>query len=167
MTQPQRSLLMRANRLMGAALVERNLVKIEELEQANERWLKIVDASPARQCTVLGVLAYELKAVKEEDIVQHLVEHDGLGVVDLRGYEVQEEAVKALDLSACWATWSVPFDKVDGFHFIATAYWLSSAVRTYWEKHFDGPILWFGTTLEGIADFIEKRESSTPKPTAS
>ena len=167
MSQPQRPLLMRANRLMGAALVERNLVKIEELEQANERLLQIVDASPPRQCTVLGVLAYEMKALKEEDVVQYLVEQEGLGVVDLRCYEVGEEVVKGLDLAACWATWSVPFDKVDGFHFIASAYWLSPAVRTFWEKQLDGPILWFATTLEGIADFIEKRESAAPKPVAN
>ena len=158
---------MRANRLMGAALVERNLVRIEELEQANERLLQIVDSSPPRQCTVLGVLAYEMKALKEEDLVQFLVEHEGLGVVDLRCYEIAEEVMRGLDLGACWATWSVPFDQVDGFHFIASAYWLSPAVRTFWEKQLDGPILWFGTTLEGIADFIEKRESAAPKPVAN
>ena len=167
MSQSQRPLLMRANRLMGAALVERNLVKIEELEQANERLLQIVDASPPRQCTVLGVLAYEMKALKEEDVVQYLVEQEGLGVIDLRCYEVAEETVKTLDLGACWATWSVPFDKVDGFHFIASAYWLSPAVRTFWEKQLGGPLLWFSTTLEGIADFIEKRESAAPKPVAN
>jgi len=167
MSQPQRPLLMRANRLMGAALVERNLVRIEELEQANERLLQIVDSSPPRQCTVLGVLAYEMKALKEEDLVQFLVEHEGLGVVDLRCYEIAEEVMRGLDLGACWATWSVPFDQVDGFHFIASAYWLSPAVRTFWEKQLDGPILWFGTTLEGIADFIEKRESAAPKPVAN
>jgi len=158
---------MRANRLMGAALVERNLVKIEELEQANERLLQIVDSSPPRQCTVLGVLAYEMKVLKEEELLQFLVEQEGLGVVDLRCYEIAEDAVKGLDLGACWATWSVPFDQVDGFHFIASAYWLSPAVRTFWEKQLNGPILWFGTTLEGIADFIEKRESSAPRPVAN
>jgi len=167
MSQPQRPLLMRANRLMGAALVERNLVKIEELEQANERLLQIVDSSPPRQCTVLGVLAYEMKVLKEEELLQFLVEQEGLGVVDLRCYEIAEDAVKGLDLGACWATWSVPFDQVDGFHFIASAYWLSPAVRTFWEKQLNGPILWFGTTLEGIADFIEKRESSAPRPVAN
>lgn len=167
MSQPQRPLLMRANRLMGAALVERNLVKIEELEQANERLLQIVDSSPPRQCTVLGVLAYEMKVLKEEELLQFLVEQEGLGVVDLRCYEIAEDAVKGLDLGACWATWSVPFDQVDGFHFIASAYWLSPAVRTFWEKQLNGPILWFGTTLEGIADFIEKHESSAPRPVAN
>lgn len=167
MSQPPRPLLMRANRLMGAALVERNLVKIEALEQANERLLQIVDSSPPRQCTVLGVLAYELKVLKEEDLAQYLVEQEGLGVVDLRCYEITEDALRTLDWGACWATWSVPFDQVDGFHFVASAYWLSPAVRTFWEKQLGGPILWFATTLEGIADFIEKREGAAPKPVAN
>lgn len=155
---------MRANRLMGAALVERNLVKIEDLEQANERLLQMMDTNPSRQCTVLGLLAYEFKVVREEDVIQHLVENDYLGVVDLRYYEVPEEIAKNTETGSCWSTWSVPFDKVDGFHFVASAYYLSSAVRTHWEKKLDGPILWFGATLEGIADFLEKLEAAAPTP---
>lgn len=34
-----RSLLMRANRLLGASLVEANLVTIDQLENANEKLL--------------------------------------------------------------------------------------------------------------------------------
>lgn len=29
-------------------------------------------------------------------------------------------------------------------------------MRAHWEKQLGGPILWFGTTLEGIADYLEK-----------
>jgi hypothetical protein len=39
---------------------------------------------------------------------------------------------------------------------VATAYYLSPAVRVFWEKQLGGPIIWFGTTLEGIADYLEK-----------
>jgi hypothetical protein len=151
-----RSLLMRANRLLGANLVEQNLVKIEHLEAANERLLELVADENPRKATVLGVLAYELKAVKEDDVLHHLVEDHGLGLVDLRAYDASEELKKTLDLGACWATWSVPFDKDEDFHFIATAYYMSPAVRTFWEKQFDGPILWYGATLEMIADYLEK-----------
>ena len=35
-----RPLLMRANRLLGSALIEHNLVKFEDLEAANERLLQ-------------------------------------------------------------------------------------------------------------------------------
>ena len=147
---------MRANRLLGAGLVEHNLVKIEDLEKANERLLEIIATNQPRQATVLGVLAYELKVIREEDVLQHLVEADGLGLVDLRGYEPPDDTKKGLDMDACWATWSVPFDQEEDFTFVASAYYLSPAVRSYWEKKFEGPILWFGTTLEGIAEHLDR-----------
>jgi len=170
MSPENRSLMMRANRLLGAGLVEHNLVKIEDLEKANERLLEIIASNQPRQATVLGVLAYELKVIKEEDVLQHLVEAEGLGLVDLRGYEPPDDVRKGLDLEACWATWSVPFDLEEDFMFIASAYYLSPAVRTYWEKRTEGPILWFGTTLEGIAEHLDRLSSPTsskaPFPTA-
>ena len=169
MSPENRSLMMRANRLLGAGLVEHNLVKIEDLEKANERLLEIIATNQPRQATVLGVLAYELRVIREEDILQHLVETDGMGLVDLRGYEPPEDVRKGLDIDACWATWSVPFDIEEDFTFIASAYYLSPAVRTYWEKRYDGPLLWFGTTLEGIAEHLDRLApggSKAPFPAA-
>lgn len=167
MVQVNRSLLMRANRLLGASLVEANLIKIEDLERANEKLLGLVDLDQPRQSTLLGILAYELKVLREEDLLQHIVDTDGAGLVDLRHFELTDDLKKTLDLSACWATWSIPFDHEEDFHFVATAYYLSPAVRTYWEKQLPGPILWFGTTLEGIADYLEKVEAeraASPAP---
>ncbi len=162
---------MRANRLLGAALVEANLIKIDDLEKANERLLEVLSLEQARQSTVLGILAYEMKVLREEDALQHIVENDGAGLVDLRDYEVTDDVKKSLDLGPCWATWSVPFDKEEDFHFVATAYYLSPPVRAFWEKQLDGPILWFGATLEGIADYLEKmgseRASAPPSNTRS
>ncbi len=169
MSKEHRPLMMRANRLLGAALVEHNLVKIENLETANEKLIEIVATDQPRQCTILGLLAYDMKVLKEDELLHHLVESEGVGLVDLRDYDVPEEARKNLDLGACWATWSVPFDREEEFHFVATAYYLSPAVRAYWEKQLGGPILWFGTTLEGIADYLEKHSNdpaNAPKPAA-
>jgi hypothetical protein len=154
-----RPLLMRANRLLGAHLAESNLVKLEDLEVANERLLERIDAGQPRQTTVLGLLAYDLKVLREDDVLQHAVDSDGIGLVDLRRYDVPEDVKRALDPASCWATWTVPFDREEDFHFLATAYYLSPAVRAFWEKQCGGPILWFGTTLEGIADFLEKTEA--------
>lgn len=161
-----KSLLMRANRLLGAALVEHNLVKIEDLERANERLLELVAQNAGRQCTVLGLLAYEQKVVREEDVLQHIVDDQAVGLVDLREYEVPEDIRKSLELGACWATWSVPFDQEEDFHFVATAYYLSPAVRTYWEKQLGGPVIWYGTTLEMIADLLEKLETDPARKSA-
>jgi hypothetical protein len=151
---------MRANRLLGANLVEQNLVKIEHLEAANERLLEVVAGDDSRQSTVLGILAYEMKVVREEDVLHHLVEDHSIGLIDLRNYDASEEIKKTLDIGACWATWSVPFDRDEDFHFIATAYYMSPAVRTFWEKKCEGPIIWYGTTLEMIADHLAKLESN-------
>jgi hypothetical protein len=78
------------------------------------------------------------RSSSEEDVLQHLVEAEGLGLVDLRGYEPPDDVRKGLDMDACWATWSVPFDLEEDFVFMASAYYLSPAVRTYWEKKYDG-----------------------------
>lgn len=159
MVQVNRTLLMRANRLLGANLVEANLIKIEDLEAANEKLLGVVAMDQPRQSTLLGILAYDMKIVKEDDLLQHIVDTDGVGLVDLRHCELSEEIKKSLDLSACWATWSLPFDREEDFHFVATAYYMSPAVRAHWEKQLEGPILWFGATLEQIADCLEKLEA--------
>jgi hypothetical protein len=166
MSPENRSLLMRANRLFGASLVEHNLVKIEDLEKANERLLELIASNQPRQATVLGVLAYELKVIREEDILQHMVDTEGLGLVDLRSYDPPDEIKKGLDMDACWATWSVPFDQEEDFMFIATAYYLSPAVRSYWEKRYNCPLLWFGTTLEGVAEHLDRLVDSTGYKTA-
>ena len=159
MTPEHRSLLMRANRLLGANLVEANLVKIESLEAANERLLELVATDNPRQSTVLGILAYELKVVREEDVLQHIVDEHGAGLVDLRSYDLSDEVRKNLDLGACWATWSLPFDREEDMFFVATAYYMSPAVRTYWEKQLGGPIIWFGATLEMLSDCFEKMDT--------
>ncbi len=166
MSKEHRPLLMRANRLLGANLVEHNLVKIEDLESANEKLIEVVASDQPRQSTILGILAYDLKVLKEDDVLHHIVESDGVGLVDLRDYEVPDEMKKTIDVGACWATWSVPFDREEEFTFVATAYYLSPAVRMFWEKQLGGPILWFGTTLEGIADYLEKHVASLPADAA-
>ena len=162
-----RSLLMRANRLLGANLVEANLVKIDSLEAANERLLELVSTGDYRKGTVLGILAYEMQVVNEADVLQHVLDDHGTGLVDLRSYDVPDDLRAGLDLGACWATWSIPFDREEDIYFVATAYYMSPAVRLYWEKQLAGTIVWFGTTMEMIADFLEKQEASkngTAKP---
>ncbi len=156
MTSEYRPLLMRANRLLGSALIEHNLVKFEDLEAANERLLEVAATGQVRQSSVLSILVYEKKVLREEDVLHHVVDDHGVGVVDLRGYDVPEEVKRDLDLEACWATWSVPFDREEDFHFVATAYYLSPAVRAHWEKKLGGQIIWQATTMDIIGDFLDR-----------
>jgi len=153
-----RPLLMRSNRLLGSALIEHNLVKFEDLEAANERLLEIATTGDLRRSSVLSVLVYEKKVLTEEALLHHVVDDHGVSVIDLRTYDVPEAIRRDLDLEACWATWSVPFDHEEDFHFVATAYYLSSAVRSFWEKKLGGQIIWQATTMDVIADFIDRTQ---------
>lgn len=155
-----RSLLMRANRLLGAHLVEANLVKIEHLEAANERLLELISSGDYRKGSVLSILAFELQVVKESDILHHIMDEHGIGLVDLRSYDVPEDLRATTELGACLATWSLPFDREEDVYFVATAYYMSPAVRTFWEKHLGGPVVWFGTTQEMLSDCFEKMQES-------
>lgn len=166
-----RPLLLRANRLLGSALIEHNLVKFEDLEVANERLLEISTTGDMRRSSVLGILVDEKKVLREQDVLQQVVDEHSVGMVDLRSYDVPEDLRKGLDIGACWATWSVPFDREEDFHYIATAYYLSPAVRTHWEKKLGKNLIWQATTMEIIADFLDRVQTerdqaalTAPKP---
>jgi hypothetical protein len=167
MSPESRSLLMRANRLLGANLVEANLVKIENLETANERLLELIALGDFRKSSVLAILAYELQVVQESDVLQHVMDEFGVGIVDLRSYDVPEEVRAKTDLNVSWATWTIPFDCEDGIYFVATAYYLSPAVRTYWEKLLGATVVWYCSSLELVAEYIEKLEAARVVPTPS
>lgn len=159
MSAEVRPLLMRANRLLGAALVEHNLVTLEDLERANERLLEIVASGELRQSTLLGILTYELKVVAEDTILQHLLDNENLGLIDLRQLDIPEDVKARVDVPAGWATWSVPFDREGDTWLAATAYYLSPAARLHWEKTLGGAVVWFATSLEMIADFLDRIEA--------
>lgn len=170
-TSEHRPLLMRSNRLLGSALVEHNLVKLEDIESANERLLELLATGDIRQASLLSVLVNEKKVLREEELLHLAMEDQGLGVIDLRNYEVPEEIRKSLDLDMCWATWTVPYDKEEEFHFVATAYALSTAVRAHWEKKLGGPVVWQATSMEVIAEFLdhlqrEREEAAKAAPRA-
>jgi hypothetical protein len=155
-TAEVRSILMRANRLLGASLVDSNLITVDQLESANEKLLELIASALPRQCTLLGVLAYDLKVITERDVLQYCMDEHRIGLIDLKVYEGADDLRLSVNQPACWATWTLPFDREEDFTLIATAYYLSPAVRAYWERQFPGPILWYGTTLEGIAEALER-----------
>lgn len=148
-----RSLLMKANRQLGGALVDLNLLRVEDLQDANDRLLEWI-AGGERGPSLLRVLTQAMKVVREEDLLRHAMEQQGAGLVDLRDFDVPDEFRRLLDPAACWATWTVPFDREDGFTCLASAYVLSPAVRAHWEAHLQGPVLWFATTLEGVTEHL-------------
>jgi hypothetical protein len=154
-----RPIIMRSNRSLGAALVEKNLITVEQLEAATDRLLQVLDQGMDREACLLRILIHETHALTEDAILEHLVEDLSVGLLDLREIDLHDDIKTHLNTGTCWATWTVPFDREDDIHHVASAYYLSPGVRQHWEKLLGGSIIWFGTTLDSVADVLEKLEA--------
>ena len=155
-----RSLLIRCNRFLGAALHDSGLITVDHLEQANERMLESLQSGNLHRASILNILVSDVMAMKERELVQFTVENLQLSAVDLRSYNLAKTTEIAQDIEACWATWSVPFDLVEDIYFVATAYYLSRAVVEYWEDLLNGTVIWYVTSMESIADALERLQPS-------
>jgi hypothetical protein len=151
-----RSLLLRSNRVLGATLVEHNLVNIEHLEAANERLFELLKNGVSRQSSLLGVLLGEMGSVSETDLIDFATREYGLGLIDLADHVISDECRAYIEPELTWATWAIPFDYEDGFYFVATSYYLSIAVREYWADRLDGSIIWYATSMESLAGAVER-----------
>ncbi|MDQ8202113.1 hypothetical protein [Pelagicoccus sp. SDUM812003] len=155
---------MRSNRLLGASLVERGLVSIEDLDSANERFLELLsNATGELRLSLLSILMNEKQTLTENRLIEFLIEEEGLGVIDVRNMEVPEELESAVERSECWATWTVPFDSVEDTRYLATAYYLSPAVRSFWEDKITGKIIWYAAPLHSITEYLEALEAEEAK----
>ena len=154
-----RSIIMRSNRLLGANLVENNLIRIDDLESANERLFQLIETGTERDSSLLSILVNEMSLLDEDVLLGHLIEEHNLGLIDLRDLELADDCKARIDPGICWATWTVPFDREDEFYYVASAYYLSPAVRQHWERELDGPIIWFGATMESLTEFLERLEN--------
>jgi len=154
-----RSLILRSNRLLGAALVEHNLITVEQLDEANERLLLTMDDGTVRQMCLLDILMNGTHALTEDRLLEHTVDDLGMALLDLRQIEPSDDVKIAIDPAVCWATWTVPFDQDEEISYVASAYHLSTAVRQFWEKRLGGTLVWFGATLDSVSDFLEALEA--------
>ncbi len=150
-----RSIIMRANRLLGANLVENNLVRIEDLERANERLFQILEDGTDQDASLLKILVDELQVLTEESILSFLVDERGVGIIDLEDIEMGDDLRIEIKSDVCWATWTVPFDREEDFHYVATCFYMSDAVRQFWEKELGGSIVWFATTMKSLTQMLE------------
>lgn len=151
-----RSLLLRSNRVLGASLVEHNLVNIEHLEAANERLFEILKSGVTPQASLLAILLGEMGSLHEADLIGFAIREYGLGLIDLNDHLLTDETREMIEPELTWATWVVPFDREDGFNFLATSYYLSAAARQYWEDRLEGQVIWYITSMNSIVQTVAR-----------
>ncbi|MBC2593124.1 hypothetical protein H5P28_02510 [Ruficoccus amylovorans] len=152
----QRPLVLRSNRFLGAALLERDLVSNADLETANEKLLEVVQAGDLRSASLLNILIFELKALDETKLIDSLMERDEVSLIDLGNYDLGKFREMRVNIDVCWATFTIPFDRVEDFYMVATGYYLSEPAKQYWAEQFDGNILWYVASITSIAEALDR-----------
>lgn len=154
--QEHRALILRSNRFLGSAMVERGLVSVDDLESANEKFMEAIQSSELRRASILSTLLFETKAFEEQSLLEHLAEEEGLGLIDLNHIDLRSLRPYDVDLSLCWATSTIPFDMVENTYMLATCYWLSAPVVKHWEALLDGRVIWYGTSINSMTRALEQ-----------
>ena len=154
--QEHRALILRSNRFLGSSLVDKGLISSSDLEAANEKFMEAIQAGDFERGSILSTLLYGLKALDETLLLDHLVEECNLGLVDLDFVAMPSLRPLDVDLSVCWASSTIPFDKVEKTFMLATCYYLSAPVVKYWEGLLDGPIIWYATSTASMTGALER-----------
>ncbi|MDB4345905.1 hypothetical protein OAA45_01110 [bacterium] len=156
--QQHRALILRSNRFLGSALIDRGLVSVGDLEEANGVFMEAIQVSDLRRASILSTLLFELKKLDEAKLLDYLAEEEKLGLVDLNFVDLGSLRPMNIDLSLCWASSTVPFDHIEGTYMVATCYYLSAPVKKHWEDLLNGRIVWFGTSTSSLSRALERIE---------
>jgi len=151
-----RPLIMRSNRFLGSVLSDKNLISAEDLDAANAKLLEFIQAGEFKNANLLNILVYDMQVLEESKVIETIVEESKLGLIDLSNYEFPHFHDYHVDPDMCWATFTLPYEKIDDFYFVATAYYLSQPVVKHWEDQLDGQVIWYATTLTSIFNALGK-----------
>ncbi len=156
--QQHRALILRSNRFLGSALVDKGLVSTGDLEEANGKFMDAIQSSDLKRASILSTLLFDLKKMDEAKLLEYLVEEEKLGLVDLNFVELKSLRPMNVDLSLCWASSTVPFGHVEGTYMVATCYYMSAPVIKHWEEMLDGRVIWYGTSTASLSRGLERIE---------
>lgn len=142
-----KNLVLRANRHLGNALMQLNLVNEVNLGKANEKLVEALQSGQNWKASLLRILIYELEVMNEED----LLSASKYPLIDLRNFDLPFPETYGVEYASCEATYTMPFYKDDNFYFLATVYGLSEPVVEYWEDILVGNKIWYTTDLASIS----------------
>jgi len=158
------SLCLKANRALGAALVAQNLVTFEDQDVAMEQFITAYRDRDWVRASLLRVLLFETQRLDETKLMDRQMEDSSLPAVPLDQYRVRPEIMEQYEADFCAITRTIAFDAVGNTTFLATSYYLSPAVREYWENLLPGPAIWYLTPLGAIDLLLEKRLAEAAEP---
>jgi hypothetical protein len=156
--QQHRALILRSNRFLGSALVDKGLVSTVDLEEANGKFMEAIQAGDLKRASILSTLLFDLKKLDEARLLDYLFDEEKLALVDLNFIQLKSLRPMKVDLSLCWASSTVPFDHVEGTYMLASCYYMSAPIIKHWEDLLEGRVLWYGTSISSLSRALERIE---------
>jgi hypothetical protein len=159
--QQHRALILRSNRFLGSSLVNKGLITSGDLEAANEKFMDAIQSPELlKNASILTTLLYDLKVLDEARLLEHIVEEYSIGLVDLDYIKIRPLPSTEIDLSLCWASSTIPFDKVEQTYMVASCYYMSAPVVKHWEGLLDGKVVWYSTSMASMSRGLERLEDA-------
>ncbi len=155
-------LILKANRSIGSHLAQEAFVPERTLSVAYEKFQESLRSGTGGNPGLLKTLVNDMREIDETLLISHAMEIGGIPYIPLRNFEGDKSWVTGRRLELCRATWSVPFDLLEGAPFVATAYYLSTTVRRRWQEEFEEPIHWFVARLSDIEKTLSRLEKLVP-----
>jgi len=157
--QQHRALILRSNRFLGSSLVNKGLLSNGDLEAANEKFMDAIQSPELlKSASILTTLLYDLKVLDEARLLEHIVDEHSIGLIDLDYIDIRPLPSTEIDLSLCWASSTIPFDKVDDTYMVASCYYLSAPVVKHWEESLEGKVVWYSTSMVSMSRGLERLE---------
>lgn len=129
-----------------------------DLELANENFMASIQKADLKRASILNSLVYDLKVLDENKLIDYMVEDQGLSLIDLTFINLQSLRPMGIDPDLCWATSTIPFDKVEDTYMLASCYYLSAPVVKQWEEALNGHVIWYATTCVSMTRALEKMD---------
>ena len=153
------SLLIKSNRVLGTRLVEAGLVSLADMDAANESFIELARAKDLKRASLLRILIYDNQTLKEESLLDHLIETYHAGAILLENYNLDDVLLVQHPLELMRASWTLPLDFVNDRWFMVTAYYLSDIVRKFWEDRLDSRITWLISPMQQFETVFEELET--------
>lgn len=150
------SLLLKANRALSSRLSDLNLVDLDHLDDANEHFIEHLREGDLVKSSILRVLLYELQCIDETHLLDHQLSELRLGALPLAQYQIPDALTAGFSLEECIATWTIPVDLMGDVYCVATAYYLSTFVREFWETKLDSRVIWYVASVESLETVFER-----------
>jgi hypothetical protein len=107
----------------------------------------------------MNILVFDLKALDEAALIDSLMEQDDVSLIDLGNYDLAKFREMRVNTDLCWATFTIPFDRVEDFYMVATGYYLSEPAKQFWAEQLEGKIIWYVASIASIAEALERAAS--------